>query len=140
MLELLQLGELTDRDDRIWVTFDRPDAMSMLVGEEVICAYHPTDRSIPNLLRNARLAWKELRRIKPRTIVTTGSGVAVPFCIIGRFLGIHVVYIESLTRITSLSLTARMIYPFASDFFVQWPDLLEKYPRAKFVGSIFDLS
>jgi hypothetical protein len=140
LLELMPLRDIVDRDHRRWVTFDRPDAMSMLDGEDVKCAFHPTDRSIKNLALNLLLAWRHLRRVRPRAIVTTGSGVAVPFCVLGRLLGIHVVFIESLTRITSLSLSARMIYPFAHDFFVQWPDLLERYPRAKYAGSIFDLS
>ena len=136
----MPLRDIADRSDRSWVTFDRPDAISMLDGEDVKCAFHPTDRSIPNLVRNLGLAWRHLRWVRPRAIVTTGSGVAVPFCILGRLLGIHVVFIESLTRITGLSLSARLIYPFANDFFVQWPDLLERYPRARYEGSIFDLA
>ena len=37
---------------RVWVTFDKSDARSLLAGEQVVHAYGPTNRNIPNLLRN----------------------------------------------------------------------------------------
>ena len=40
--------------DRIWVTFDKPDARGALEGERVVWAHHPVTRNIPNLLRNLR--------------------------------------------------------------------------------------
>jgi UDP-N-acetylglucosamine:LPS N-acetylglucosamine transferase len=91
--------------------------------------------AVPNLLRNLRLAATLLRRERPRAIVSTGAGVAVPFAWIGRLRGIPVVYIESVTRITSLSLSGRMIKPIANDLFVQWPELAETVPGARYEGS-----
>ena len=40
--------------------------------------YGPTNRNIPNLLRNLRLAARVLREERPAAILTTGAGVAVP--------------------------------------------------------------
>ena len=68
-------------------------------------------------------------------IVSTGAGVAVPFAWLGRAMGIPVVYIESVTRISSLSLSGRMIKPVASDLFVQWPELAAATPGARYEGS-----
>ena len=40
----------------LWVTFDKSDARSVLRGERAVIARGPTNRSIPNLLRNLLLA------------------------------------------------------------------------------------
>ncbi|HWH96194.1 MAG TPA: PssD/Cps14F family polysaccharide biosynthesis glycosyltransferase [Baekduia sp.] len=135
LLQLVGLADAFAAFPRLWVTFDKPDSRALLAGERVEHAHGPTNRNIPNLLRNVRLAVRVLRREQPRAIVSTGAGVAVPFAWIGRLLGIPVIYIESVTRITSLSLSGRMIKPVASDLFVQWPELAETVPGTRYEGS-----
>ena len=61
----------------------------------------------------------------PAAILTTGAGVAVPFAWVGRLLGIPTVYVESVTRIEGLSLSARLIAPVATRMYAQWPELAE---------------
>jgi UDP-N-acetylglucosamine:LPS N-acetylglucosamine transferase len=119
------------------VTFDMTDAHSLLAGEHVWYAHHPTNRSIKNLVRNLFLAVRLIRKLKPRAIVTTGSGVAVPFCYLGRLFGVRVIFIESFSRISKPSLTARLVYPVATTFFVQWPELQQRFPRARYEGQLF---
>jgi UDP-N-acetylglucosamine:LPS N-acetylglucosamine transferase len=135
LLQLVGLAEAFAAFPRLWVTFDKPDARALLADERVLHAFGPTNRDIPNLLRNLRLAFGVLRRERPRAIVSTGAGVAVPFAWLGRLMGIPVVYIESVTRITSLSLSGRMIKPVASEVFVQWPELAETVRGARYEGS-----
>jgi beta-1,4-N-acetylglucosaminyltransferase len=135
LLQLVGLADAFAAFPRLWVTFDKPDARALLAGERVVHAFGPTNRNVPNLLRNLRLAAGLLRRERPRAIISTGAGVAVPFAWIGRLRGIPVVYIESVTRITSLSLSGRMIKPIANDLFVQWPELAETVPGARYEGS-----
>jgi hypothetical protein len=60
----------------------------------------------------------------------------VPFFLIGKLLGIRLVYVESVTRTSSLSLSGRLVYRFADHFFVQWPELAAKLGRAEFAGSV----
>jgi UDP-N-acetylglucosamine:LPS N-acetylglucosamine transferase len=119
------------------VTFDKSDARSLLAGEQVVHAFGPTNRNIPNLLRNLRLAWRVIRSVRPAVLVTTGAGVAVPFAWIGRLHGARVVYVESLTRIEWPSLSCRLIRPFADRVYVQWPELQRAVRRSRYVGAIF---
>lgn len=140
LLELLPLADLWPRERRHWVTFQQSDAVSLLAGERVTWAYHPTNRNLPNLVRNLGLALLMVRRSKVQAIVTTGAGVGVPFVILGRLSGVNTVYIESMARITSPSLTGRLIYPFAETFIVQWPELLRFFKRARSFGTVFDPS
>jgi UDP-N-acetylglucosamine:LPS N-acetylglucosamine transferase len=138
LLQLVALREAWDGFSRVWVTFDRGDSRSLLADEEVVLAHGPTNRNVPNLLRNLALAWRVVRRERPRVVLTTGAGVAVPFAWIGRLFGARVVYVESVTRIEGPSLSLRLIRPVASRLYVQWPELLEAVPRAKYAGSVLD--
>jgi UDP-N-acetylglucosamine:LPS N-acetylglucosamine transferase len=121
---------------RVWVTFDKADARSLLEGEHVVHAYGPTNRNLRNLARNAILAWRIVRDVRPSVMVTTGAGVAVPFAWVARLRRIPVVYIESFTRIEEPSLSLRLIRPAASRVYVQWPELAQRVRGARYVGSI----
>ncbi len=136
LLELLALTGPYERHLRHWVTFDTPDARSLLAGESVTYAYSPTNRHIGNLLRNAVLAVRVIARLRPVAVVTTGAGVAVPFIYAARAFGRRAIYVESLARMTELSLSGRLVYPVASRFFVQWPELSDRYRRASYAGAI----
>lgn len=137
IFEMFCLKEFWEDKEHFWVSFPTQDAKHMLRDEKnVYWAAHPTVRNIPNLIRNLFLAPKILLEEKPDMIVTTGSGVAAPFIWWAKILGIRTVFVESITRITGISLTGRMVYPFVDTFLVQWEELLEKYPKAKFTGRI----
>ena len=70
-------------------------------------------------------------------MLTTGAGVAVPFAWVARLRGASVVYVESLARIEGPSLTYRLIAPIASRRYVQWPELADALPGARFAGNVF---
>jgi UDP-N-acetylglucosamine:LPS N-acetylglucosamine transferase len=137
---LMQMHEMRpawEPFERVWVTFDKSDARSLLRGEHVLHAFGPTNRNIPNLLRNIRLAWRVIRRERPAAILSSGAGVAVPFAWIGRLYGARTVYVESFTRMDGLSLSARMIAPVAARLYVQWPELAARQKRLRFAGNLF---
>ena len=137
---LLQLHALADAWRpfvRLWVSFDKSDVRSLLRDEQVVFAFGPTNRSLKNLVRNLWLAFSVVRRTRPKVILTTGAGVAVPFGWIGRLFGARVVYVESLTRIESPSLSCRLIRPIADRVYVQWPELVPAVSGARFAGSVF---
>jgi UDP-N-acetylglucosamine:LPS N-acetylglucosamine transferase len=125
---------------RVWVTFDKSDVQSLLVDERVIHAHTPTNRNLKNLIRNLGLAWRTLRVVRPRVLITTGAGVAVPFAWIARLLGAKVVYVESFARIEGASLTGRLVAPIAHRTYVQWPEMERALPRARYVGNVFGRS
>lgn len=120
-----------------WITFDKSDARSLLENERVLFAFGPTNRNVGNLARNLKLAFRLVRQLRPRVVVTTGAGVAVPFCWLGRIFGAKIVYVESLSRIEAPSLSCRLIAPVATRVYAQWPELAEAYGRARYVGSVF---
>ena len=130
------LKDFWDKCERFWVTFKGPDTSCLLNDEKAYFAYSPTNRNVKNLIKNIFFAIKVLKAEKPDIVISTGAGVSVPFIYIGRFLGARTIYIESLTRVGDLSLSGKLVYPIVSDMLVQWPELKEKYVKAKFVGQV----
>ena len=137
LMQLLQLRDAWKGQKPLWVTLEKSDSRSLLAAERVVYAYGPTDRSIPNLLRNLRLAWRIVRLARPRILITTGAGIAVPFAWIARLHGACVVYIESIARIDQPSLSYRLIEPSAHRLYAQWPELTQRTRCARYRGSVF---
>jgi beta-1,4-N-acetylglucosaminyltransferase len=135
--QMLALKPAWEPYSHVWVTFDKSDARSLLRDERVVCAHSPTNRSLKNLVRNLVLAWRTLRRVRPRVVLTTGAGVAVPFAWLARLRRVRIVYIESFTRIEGPSLTGRLVAPVAQRVYVQWPEMVGRLPRARYAGNVF---
>ena len=99
LAQLYRLRPWWETHRRVWVTFETTDATSLLADEEAVWAAHPTTRNVPNALRNLRLAWSVLRSERPDAVVSDGAGVAVPFFVIAKLLGISTVFLEVVDRI-----------------------------------------
>ncbi len=136
LAQLQTVAPLWHKDRRSYVTFDTEDAVSLLDGEQVTWAHHPTTRNVRNLLRNSVLAVRELRRRRPDVVVSTGAAVAFPFFLAARAMGIPTVYVEVFDRIDTPTLTGRLCRPFTTLFCVQWQEQTEFYRRSELVGSL----
>jgi UDP-N-acetylglucosamine:LPS N-acetylglucosamine transferase len=146
--QLLALREAWEDESHLWVTESTADAHSLLAGEPVVYAHGPAHRNLDLGAHRIALAW--LRNIvlgarvavqaRPRVVLTTGGAVAVPFVWAARLLGARVVYIESLTRVDTLSTSCRLISPIADRLYVQWPELAELVPNARYAGSVLGTS
>lgn len=82
-------------------------------------------------------------RHRPDVVLCNGPGTCVPLCaaaFVYRLLlllpRVRIVYVESVCRVRSLSLSGRMLYQFADLFFVQWPSLSDAYPLAAYIGRL----
>jgi beta-1,4-N-acetylglucosaminyltransferase len=74
---------------------------------------------------------------RPHMIFSTGSEIALPAFLLGKFLfGAKVVYVECFTRIRTLSLTAKIVYKFADLFLVQWEELAAMHEKAQYKGRL----
>lgn len=75
-----------------------------------------------------------LLRSNPDAIITTGPGLGIPICIMGKVIGKKIVMIESWSRTSTKSFAGKALYSFSDLFFVQWPAMVQHYPKAKFAG------
>ncbi len=134
--QLHKLKPWWEKHDRRWVTFRKPDSISLLEGEQVDWAHHPTTRNLPNAFRNLRLGYRLLRQYRPDVVVSSGAGVAFPFFLMARALGMKTVYLEVYDRIDSRTLTGRLCYPLSDLFLLQWEQQRRLYPRGQVVGAL----
>lgn len=134
--QMLVLAPAWRDRDHAWVTLCAPDTEQELIDEAVTYAWGPTNRSLTKLARNLLLAWRVMREFDPDVVLSTGAALAVPFLILARVRRIRTVYVESFTRVHDLSLSGKLVYPFADEVFVQWPSLAQRRPRARHAGSV----
>lgn len=130
-----RLKPFWENHERVWVTFCSANTKVYLEAERVYWAWSPTNRNLLNLIRNVSLAWQVLSQETPHLVISTGAGVAVPFLILAKILGIQTVFIESITRVKQLSLSARLVLPFLDALYIHWPQLQVHYPRTELIGS-----
>ncbi|GMM58370.1 N-acetylglucosaminyldiphosphodolichol N-acetylglucosaminyltransferase anchoring subunit [Maudiozyma humilis] len=103
--------------------------------------------SVVSILRTLATSFAHVVRVKmammnkPHLVLLNGPGTC---CIISLWCKIldvlllctssNIVYVESLARISTLSLTGKILYWLADLFVVQWEELLPALPRAKYYG------
>jgi len=81
-------------------------------------------------------------RTMPSLVLCNGPGTCVPICaaaLLVRLLGIKyitLVYVESVCRVETISLSGKIMIRLADHFLVQWPALTKKYPRAQYIGRL----
>lgn len=134
LAQLMSVRDWWCKHPRHWVSFDLPDVRARLADESVTWAYHPTTRSIPNLLRNTLLAIRVMQQRRPDVIVSTGAGVAVPFFLVARLLGVPAIFIEVIDRFDTPTLTGRICQWLTPYIGIQLPEQRKVYPRARLIG------
>jgi len=134
--EIAQLKELYKDYDRFWVTIKGPDTIFSLRTEKKYFGFAPESRNTINFFQNLHLASRILLKEKPNILISCGAGIAVPFFLIGKILGIKLIFIESFDYIRYPSMTGALLYNIVDLFIVQHKVQNKWYPRAKYWGSL----
>ena len=137
LTHLYLLKPFWEEKERFWVTFGKEDAKSILENGKMYECYFPTNRNIKNLIKNTFLAIKIIRKEKPKLIISSGAGAAVPFFYIGKIFGVKTIFIEVFDRIDKPTITGKLVYPVTDIFIVQWEEMKKVYPKAINLGGIF---
>jgi len=119
--------------NHFFVTFKRPNSISLAKKEKVHFIVDP-ERSPIKLIKNIIQSFKIIRREKPEVIISTGAGVAVPICYLGKLLGSKIIFIESFCRTQDPSVSGKLVYPISDLFIYQWKKLKEFYPNGVYGG------
>jgi UDP-N-acetylglucosamine:LPS N-acetylglucosamine transferase len=78
-----------------------------------------------------------LRQERPDVIFSNGAGLGVPFLWLGHLLGARTVFFEVYDRISTPTLTARLVRPVCDLFLVQWAEQLSFDPNAVLAGPVY---
>lgn len=73
---------------------------------------------------------------RPDAIITTGAAVGCILAFLGKLSGARVAWIDSIANAERLSLSGRMVKPFADLVLTQWPELAKQHKSVEYVGHI----
>lgn len=90
-----------------------------------------------HLFLNLFMSLYILVRERPKVIITTGAGAVLGLCLLGKLFGVKIVYIESFAKVYTASVTGRLIYKIADQFYIQWEQLRDVYPTGTYRGSLY---
>lgn len=88
---------------------------------------------IINLIKSLYIFIKE----KPDYMITTGVLAIIPMAFIVKIFRRKLIYIESFAKISSPTLTGKLLYKYADRFYVQWEKMLKFFPNAIYKGGIY---
>ena len=121
---------------RVVATFCEPHIRDTMAGENLRCLIDPHG-SLWKYVVNAVQGLYMLLVERPVAIVSTGGGMSIATALIGKLLGVKLIYVESGARVTSPSRTGKLLYRYADLFIVQWEPMLKHFPNAVYGGMLF---
>ena len=74
---------------------------------------------------------------KPDVMITTGVLAMIPCALLMKLFRKKLIYIESFAKVSSKTLSGKLLYKFADQFYVQWESMLKLYPNAIYKGGIY---
>ncbi len=89
------------------------------------------------MIRNAFHSLFLFLKERPDIVITTGVLAVIPMCLIAKLFHRKLIFIESFAKVTSPTETGRLLYKYADQFYVQWPQMKEIYPDAIYLGGIY---
>lgn len=90
-------------------------------------------KMIENTFKSLKIFIKE----NPDVVISTGALATIPMCLLLKAFRRKVIFIESFAKVTSPTLTGKLVYKFADQFYVQWEQMKEHYPDAICKGGIY---
>jgi UDP-N-acetylglucosamine--N-acetylmuramyl-(pentapeptide) pyrophosphoryl-undecaprenol N-acetylglucosamine transferase len=108
--------------ERTWITTPGRGAERLAADGERVLVVPPVDlrnRGLGNPRRSLRIVAAE----RPRTVITSGAGIAVTFTAAARALGARVLFAETMARVADGSVSGRILTRLAHTTLVQWPEM-----------------
>ena len=121
-----------------WAAVPAVDTRARLDGHDVIWMDEvEADRPVSRV-RGLWHAWRDLRRRPPEVLVSAGTGLAVPWFLAARMLGIRTIWIETWNLVgREQGLAASICSRLADSVAVQRPERLLVHRRSVLVGELY---
>ena len=117
LFELKASLEAGVHSEIIYLTHRNGHTIQSLSGETHYFILDPHTSAFKFVL-NSFQALVLFLKIRPRFVISTGAGIAIPFMVIAKIFGSKIIYIESGARVLTPSKTGKLAYIFADKFFV----------------------
>ncbi len=137
--QILMLKPLMEKYDSFLIT--EKTTYKAELKEEKIYYLHQVNRKellfpivmIGNSFRSLFIFIEE----RPDVVITTGVLAMIPICLVAKIFHKKLIYIESFAKVTTPTETGKLMYKYADQFYVQWPQMKDIYPNAIYLGGIY---
>lgn len=133
--QLKMLSPLADNHSLFWVT--EKTAYASEADYHLIATGMKDWLVFLKMLFNTFKSFLIWIREKPDVVITTGTLIVIPMCLIAKLFGKKFIYIESFAKVYDGNRTSKLLYRFADLFIYQWESLKEVYPKGVYGGSIY---
>jgi len=73
---------------------------------------------------------------RPDVVLSTGAAAGFLMCFWGKLFGAKVIWIDSIANARKLSMSGRMVRPFADLILSQWSDVAVRYRNVEYAGEV----
>ncbi len=73
---------------------------------------------------------------RPTVVISTGAAVGCLMALLGKLVGARIIWIDSIANMERLSLSGRLVRPFANLVLTQWPEVAQQHRSVEYVGYI----
>lgn len=133
MTEVKKATALLEGYEKFYVTFRLPHTEVGSEAGEYFYVIDPHLSLFKYLINFVQALWIYLKK-RPAIIVTTGAGIVIPMCLVGKIFGSKIVFVETGARVSSPSRTGKLLYHLADYTLVQWEPLLKHFANAEYGG------
>lgn len=117
-------------NDITYVVFKTPYTVNTLKSEKHYFIIDPHVSKVKYLI-NFIQALCLFLMLRPKVVVSTGAGIAIPMILLAKKCGSKIIFIETGARVIEPSKTGKFIYKYADLFIVQYEPLLKHFDKAK---------
>lgn len=73
---------------------------------------------------------------RPSVTISTGALHGCLLCLFTKLTGGKIIWLDSIANTQKLSLSGRIVRPFADIIFTQWPEVAQKYKKVQYQGHL----
>lgn len=142
LIELMQLEEIFTKYNYFILTEKTTMSKSVVKNQNKVGYLYYGARNYPfrylfKFAANVLKSFYYFVKFRPNIIITTGAHTAVPVCYIGKLFCRKIVFIETMARVNSASLTGKLLHRISNVTLVQWEEMLDVYPGSIYGGRLF---
>ena len=130
------LSAIAKADADTYFVTKRDEHVASRIKNFDVCYVNDPHTSIMGFIINGFKSLLIFLKQRPEIVLSTGSGIALATCMLGKLYGSKIIYIESGARVVAPSKTGKFMYKYADVFYVQWKSMLKVYPDAIYVGGL----
>ena len=129
--QLLKIANYLFIKNSIFIVNDKVDYDSIMIGKTIRITHAERNwKQIINFIE----ALFYICKYRPQFLIINWSFPAIPFSLAAKIIGTKIIFIESLSRVYSPSLSGKIMYHLSDQFYIQWAGLKKFFPKSLFMG------